>query len=85
MSFDYRKSIDFLLEHSRKVIQYRLHKELLRNLTEAEEAALLEKVMSPRLPAASDPHQAKRLHRNRYAFMVEIQIFTTFEPTYRYR
>ena len=45
MSFDYQKSIDFLLENGREVIQYRLHKEILRDLTEAEEAVLLDKVM----------------------------------------
>ena len=45
MSFDYQKSIDFLLENGRDVIQYRLHKEILHDLTEAEEQNLLEKVM----------------------------------------
>ena len=45
MNFDYRKSIDFLLENGRDVIQYRLHKDILHDLTEAEEEMLLEKVM----------------------------------------
>ena len=45
MSFDYQKSIDFLLKNGREVIQYRLHKEILHDLTEAEEAVLLGKVM----------------------------------------
>ena len=45
MSFDYQKSIDFLLENGRDVIQYRLHKDILHDLTEAEETKLLEKVM----------------------------------------
>ena len=45
MSFDYQKSIDFLLENGRDVIQYRLHKDILHDLTEAEEKLLLEKVM----------------------------------------
>ena len=45
MSFDYQKSIDFLLENGRDVIQYRLHKDILHDLTEAEEELLLEKVM----------------------------------------
>ena len=45
MSFDYQKSIDFLLENGRDVIQYRLHKDILHDLTEAEEVLLLEKVM----------------------------------------
>jgi len=45
MGMDCRKSIDFLLENGRDVIQYRLHKEILHDLTEAEEAKLLEKVM----------------------------------------
>ena len=42
MSFDYQKSIDFLLENGRDVIQYRLHKDILHDLTDAEEAMLLE-------------------------------------------
>ena len=45
MNFDYQKSIDFLLENGRDVIQYRLHKDILHDLTEAEEEMLLEKVM----------------------------------------
>lgn len=45
MSFTYQKSIDFLLENSRDVIQYRLHKEILHDLTQAQEETLLEKVM----------------------------------------
>ena len=45
MSFDCQKSIDFLLENGRDVIQYRLHKDILHDLTEAEEERLLEKVM----------------------------------------
>lgn len=40
----YAQSINFLLENGRDVIQYRLHKEILRDLTEAEEEKLLEKV-----------------------------------------
>lgn len=40
----YEKSINYLLENGRDVIQYRLHKEILRDLSEAEEAKLLEKV-----------------------------------------
>lgn len=39
------KSIDFLLENGRDVIRYRLHKEILHDLTQAEEEKLLEKVM----------------------------------------
>jgi hypothetical protein len=38
------KSIDFLLENAGAVIQYRLHKEFLRDLTPLEEENLLEKV-----------------------------------------
>lgn len=38
------KSIDFLLEHARPVIQYRLRKEILQDLTPAEEARLLEQI-----------------------------------------
>ena len=45
MGLDCRRSIDFLLENGRDVIQYRLHKEILHDLTETEEAKLLEKVM----------------------------------------
>lgn len=41
----YAKSIDFLLENSRAVIQYRLHKEILRDLSGTDEEKLLEKVM----------------------------------------
>lgn len=40
----YAKSIDYLLENGRDVIQYRLHKEILHDLTESEEEKLLEKV-----------------------------------------
>ena len=39
------KSIDFLLENGRDVIQYRLHKEILHDLTPSEEETLLERVM----------------------------------------
>jgi hypothetical protein len=38
------KSIDFLLENAGAVIQYRLRKEILRNLTQAEEKKLLEQI-----------------------------------------
>lgn len=38
------KSIDFLLENAGAVIQYRLHKEILKDLSPAEEESLLEKV-----------------------------------------
>lgn len=40
----YAKSIDFLLKNGRDVIQYRLRKEILKDLTESEEEKLLEKV-----------------------------------------
>ena len=43
---DLSKSIDFLLANAGDVIKYRLHKEILRDLSEPAEAALLEKVMS---------------------------------------
>lgn len=39
------KSIDFLLENAGPVIQYRLHKEILKDLSKTEEENLLEKVM----------------------------------------
>lgn len=42
---DLSKSIDFLLENGGDVIKYRLHKEVLKDISEAEEAALLEKVL----------------------------------------
>lgn len=38
------KSIDFLLENAGPVIQYRLRKEILQDLTSAEEARLLEQI-----------------------------------------
>lgn len=38
------KSIDFLLENAGAVIQYRLHKEIFRDLTQAEEENLLEQI-----------------------------------------
>jgi len=38
------KSIDFLLENAGPVIQYRLRKEILRDLTQAEEENLLEQI-----------------------------------------
>lgn len=38
------KSIDFLLENAGDVIQYRLHKEILKDLSENEENNLLDKV-----------------------------------------
>lgn len=39
------KSIDFLLENAGDVIQYRLHKEILKDISKTEEETLLEKVM----------------------------------------
>lgn len=39
------KSIDFLLDKGGDVTKYRLHKEILHDLSEAEEDALLEKVL----------------------------------------
>ena len=42
---DLSKSIDFLLEKSGDVIKYRLHKEILHDLSKTEEENLLEKVM----------------------------------------
>ena len=41
---DLSKSIDFLLENAGAVIQYRLHKEILKDLSPVEEENLLEKV-----------------------------------------
>jgi len=38
------KSVDFLLENAGSVIQYRLHKEILHDLTKTQEENLLEKV-----------------------------------------
>ena len=38
------KSIDFLLENAGAVIQYRLHKEILRDLNQIQEENLLEKI-----------------------------------------
>lgn len=40
----FNKSIDFLLENAGAVIQYRLHKEILRDLNQTQEKNLLEKV-----------------------------------------
>lgn len=42
---DVSKSVDFLLDKGGDVIKYRLHKEILHDLSEAEENALLERVM----------------------------------------
>lgn len=42
---NHTKAIDYLLENGREVIQYRLHKEILKDLSKAEEETLLEKVM----------------------------------------
>ncbi|MHB1454959.1 MAG: hypothetical protein ACYCYM_13530 [Saccharofermentanales bacterium] len=41
---DLSRSIDFLLENSGAVIQYRLRKEILRDITPAEEDSLLEQI-----------------------------------------
>jgi hypothetical protein len=38
------KTIDFLLENAGAVIQYRLRKEILRDLTQTEEENLLEQI-----------------------------------------
>jgi hypothetical protein len=40
----YDKSIDFLLENANVVIQYRLRKEILRDLTKTDEENLLEQI-----------------------------------------
>ena len=45
MYFDCQNSIDYLLEHGRDVIKYRLHKDILHDLTAAKEQTLLERVM----------------------------------------
>lgn len=42
---NHSKAIDYLLENGRDVIQYRLHKEILKDLSKAEEETLLDKVM----------------------------------------
>lgn len=42
---DLAKSIDFLLENGGDVIKYRLHKEILKDITKVEEDMLLKKVM----------------------------------------
>lgn len=44
MILNISKSIDFLLENAGPVIQYRLHKEILRDLTAEQEENLLEQV-----------------------------------------
>ena len=38
------KSINFLLENAGTVIKYRLHKELLKDISEANEKRLLEEI-----------------------------------------
>lgn len=40
----YQRSVQYLLENGRDVVQYRLHRNILRDLTPTEEADLLEKV-----------------------------------------
>ena len=40
----YQRSVQFLLDNGRDVVQYRLHRDILRDLTPAEEAALLQRV-----------------------------------------
>ena len=42
---DLSKSVDFLLENAGDVIKYRLHKEILKDLSKTEEENLFEKVM----------------------------------------
>lgn len=42
---DVSKSIDFLLENGGDVLKYRLHRDILKDLSEAEEESMLEKVM----------------------------------------
>lgn len=44
MSDNYTKSIDFLLENAGPVIQYRLRKEILKDLSESDEEKLLEQI-----------------------------------------
>ncbi len=39
------KSMDFLLENAGDVIKYRIHKEILKDISKTEEENLLEKVM----------------------------------------
>ena len=41
----YARGIEFLLENGREVVQYRLHKEILHDLTPTEEENMLERVM----------------------------------------
>ena len=42
---DLSKTVDFLLENAGDVIKYRLHKEILKDLSKTEEENLFEKVM----------------------------------------
>ena len=42
---DLSKSIDFLLENGGDVMKYRLHKEIIKDISKNEEENLLEKVM----------------------------------------
>ena len=44
MNPDVSKSVDFLLENAGAVIRYRLHKEILGDITKTEEENLLERV-----------------------------------------
>ena len=44
MDDTYTKSIDFLLENAGPVIQYRLRKEILKDLSVGEEEKLLERI-----------------------------------------
>ena len=44
MNSECSKSIDFLLENAGSVIQYRLRKEILKDLSEGEEEKLLEQI-----------------------------------------
>ncbi|MBQ8201446.1 MAG: hypothetical protein IJZ74_06735 [Clostridia bacterium] len=44
ISINLQRSVDFLLSHAGPVIQYRLHREILRDVSPAEETRLLETV-----------------------------------------
>lgn len=52
----YQRSIQYLLDNGRDVVKYRLHKDILHDLTLAEEVALLEKVK------ATDEYQLMLTH-----------------------
>ena len=63
------KSIDFLLENGGDVLKYRLHREILQDISKPQEQALLEKVLETPAYKLLERYVKPNGYRHRHALL----------------